>query len=187
MIIDRNLLISVITPIIAGICGFFIRPLFEKKPKLIAYFGHIAAFNSTLPDNRKLHIHTHSVIIRNNGALPANNIKIRHAYLPDFKIYPPVEYSIIDLENNYKEILIPKLISKEQLTISYLYFPPIIASQIHEGIKSDEGFAKVLNVLPTPQLPKWQLRIVQTLFLIGVVATIYFVLIAIKAGLSWCF
>jgi hypothetical protein len=71
------------------------------------------------------------------------------------------------------EIVIPKLVPSEQVSISYLYFPPLLWSQIHAYTKSDEGFAKIINVLPTPQLPKWIANLIWLLVFIGVVSLLY--------------
>jgi hypothetical protein len=54
-----------------------------------------------------------------------------------------------------EEILIPLLAPRQQITISYLYFPPILFNQINRPIYSDEGAARVITVLPQPQPPKW--------------------------------
>jgi hypothetical protein len=51
-----------------------------------------------------------------------------------------------------QDIVIPKLISGEQVTISYLYFPPMTFDQVNDGIKCDQGFAPVL---PRRIYPFW--------------------------------
>jgi hypothetical protein len=47
-----------------------------------------------------------------------------------------------------QDIVIPKLIPGEQVTISYLYFPPMTFDQVNDGIKCDQGFAQAIPVLP---------------------------------------
>ena len=62
---------------------------------------------------------------------------------------------------------------EEQITISYLYAPPLLWSQIHAYTKSDEGFAKILNVLPTPQPKKWIVRAFWALAFVGTASLLY--------------
>ena len=38
--------------------------------------------------------------------------------------------------------------------MSYLYFPPLLWSQINVNTKSDDGFAKIINVISMPQPSK---------------------------------
>jgi hypothetical protein len=42
-------------------------------------------------------------------------------------------------------------------------------------VKSDDGFAKVLNVLPTPQYPRWLFRGIWALVFIGAGSVLYLV------------
>ncbi len=71
------------------------------------------------------------------------------------------------------EIVIAKLVPEEQVTISYLYFPPLVFGEIHAYTKSDEGFAKILKALPTPQYPKWVSHLIWSLVFIGAIAVVY--------------
>ena len=73
----------------------------------------------------------------------------------------------------------PSLVPREQVTVHYLYFPPLLWADINTYVKSDEGLAKVLTVLPTPQAPAWQRRIALILLLVGVITIIYLGLAAI--------
>jgi len=155
-------------PAFTGLGGWFLKTYFEKKPLLIAYYGHIAALSTTDTDGKKFPVFSHSVIIKNNGKLVSKNIRIRHCHLPNsFEIHPPVPYFVVDLERGYKEIVIAQLIPKQQITISYLYFPPVDYSKIHDGILSDEGYAKVIDMIPVPQLKKWQQWIAYILLFVG--------------------
>ena len=76
-------------------------------------------------------------------------------------------------ENGIAEIVLDKLVPNEQIQISYLYAPPLLWSQIHAYTKSDDGFAKIITVLPTPQSPKWVIRMFWVLVLIGFASLLY--------------
>jgi hypothetical protein len=72
-----------------------------------------------------------------------------------------------------KKILFAALPAQFQVTISYLYFPPIVFGQINAPIYCDEGSARQINVLPQPQRPRWVLAILWGLIVIGVIAVVY--------------
>ena len=82
-------------------------------------------------------------------------------------VYPPVQYSIERNPEGAGEIVFPVLVPKEQVTISYLYFPPLLWNQINVNTKSDEGFAKIINVIPMPQPNKAILASVWALVFVG--------------------
>ena len=100
---------------------------------------------------------THTVILRNAGRRSATNVRLRHHYLPDFNVWPSVQYHTEHLPERGTEIVIPVLVSGEQITISYLYFSPVTVNQINDGIKSDQGFAQQIPVLLQQQYAKWVL------------------------------
>jgi hypothetical protein len=86
--------------------------------------------------------------------------------LPEhFQLFPSIPHTVERNVGGIAEIIIPKLVPDEQITVSYLYFPPLLWSQIHACTKSDEDFAKILTVLPT-QLPKWKSRAILALIFI---------------------
>jgi len=180
--IDWNLVATIASPIIALIVGAILNRMLEKRPKLISYLGHVSSFR--LSGDKPTEVYTHSIIVRNAGRQPSHNVRIGHNYLPDnHSLNPSINHSVEVLPDGKREIVIPILVPNEQVTISYLYFPPITWAQIVGMVKSDEGFAKVLKVLPTPQLPKWQISIVTALLFIGLVASFY---VLIKIG-SWIY
>ncbi len=120
-----------------------------------------------------MQVNTHSVVFRNAGRKTANNVRLGHNILPDFQVSPDTEYTVADLPGGGKEIRFPKLVPKKQVTITYLYFPPLTWDQVHTHVESDEGPVKVLNVLPTVQLPRWVITILWLLVGYGVIGLLY--------------
>lgn len=112
-------------------------------------------------------------MVRNSGKLAAKNVRLDHKILPDYKIIPNVKHEISDIPDGGKEILFPILVPNEQITITYLYFPPLTYADVNTQIKSDEGLAKIINVLPTQSLTKLQRWIAYLLLFIGCSTTIY--------------
>ncbi len=175
MTIDWGLVANVVGPIVAVGFGAWLTHTLEGRPSLLSYVLHTNAITtygnsgSTSP----LTVHTHSIVVRNTSKLAANNVRIGHQTLPDFTIYPPVNYTVNVLPDGSSEILIPKLVRSEQITISYLYFPPLTWDKINSYTKSDEGFAKVIPVLLIAPPSAFVKRLIWFLIAIGFSTVIY--------------
>ena len=76
-----------------------------------------------------------------------------------------------------KDIVIPTMVPGKELTISYLYFPPVVYADINAGIESDEGIAKQIPVLLQRIYPKWFNTLVSVLLLIGLTTVLYVLII----------
>jgi len=159
--------------------GPLVQRLFEKRTRLISYVLHPSGVLIHPPDANPLQIHFHAIVIKNDGRKPATNVRIGHALLPDHSIFPDVQRSIVDLPGGGKEILFPVLVPTEQITIQYLYFAPLQWQQLNTNIKSDEGPAKILNVLPTPQISKPAKYAFVAVFIVGIIALLYLLLLVI--------
>jgi hypothetical protein len=88
-------------------------------------------------------------------------------------IEPHLAHTVQALPNWTEEILFPALPARFQVTVSYLYFPPILFSQINAPIYSDEGLARVIDVLPQEQWPRWLSVMLGGLVLIGIIVVAY--------------
>ena len=175
MNINWDLIIKIAVPLFTLGLGKYLDRWLEKRSKLIVYLGHASAF--TIRGNPNGVIHTHAVVLRNAGREAANNVRLGHHVLPEnFQIYPAIPHEVVREPNGAAEIVIPKIVPNEQVTVSYLYFPPLLWSQIHSYTKSDEGFAKALNVIPTPQPPRWMIVVIWSLVFIGSVSLLYLVI-----------
>lgn len=181
MAIDWNAVATVAAPIIALFVGVWVNRRFESRPKLISYFSHVSAFRHIPEGGEPLQVNTHSVVLRNTGRRSATNVRLHHANLPNFNIWPVVVHNIETLPDGSQDIVIPALIPGEEITVSYLYFPPLVAGQINAGIKCDQGFANQITVLLQRQYPRWFNRTVIVLFFVGVVTVCYLGFIGIKA------
>lgn len=150
MSIDIDVVAKIAGPLLSLIVGALVKHYTEAKSKVVYFISHASSF--TLQGQQSTVIHTHTVVVRNTGRKAATNVRLTHATLPlNITTYPPIQHSIQSNPDGSGDIVIPILVPKEQVTISYLYFPPLTWNQIHINIKSDEGFAKALNVIPMPQ------------------------------------
>jgi hypothetical protein len=77
------------------------------------------------------------------------------------------------LPNGGKEIIFPILVPNEQITISYLYFGTTTYTVINTYVTSDEGLAKIIDVIPAPNLAQWQKVLFYILLFVGLSTIIY--------------
>ena len=172
MSIDWNLVVKISVPLGTLVLGKYLDRWLAKRPKLISYLGHVSSF--TLHGQNPMQVYTHAIVVKNAGRVAANNIRVGHNVLPqNYQLIPSVPHTVVQIQTGGAEILIPKLVPNEEITISYLYFPPLTWNQINSYTKSDEGFAKVLNVLPIPRPSKWVIALLWALIFIGVVSLLY--------------
>lgn len=161
-------------PVLGAVAGAAAMRAVEARPKLVTFLGHVSEFHLPATANSPaIDVFTHSVILRNAGKRTATGVRLGHNVLPHFTMRPLVKHEIVDLGGAAREILIPSLVAGEQVEISYLYYPPTTWSQINTHLKCDQGPARVLNVLPTPQLPRWALRVLWILICLGAATALY--------------
>ncbi len=177
--INWYIIAIIAAPIIALFIGAALDRALERRSRLIAYYLHVSSFRTS--GEKPLDVFSHSIIIRNAGRKSASNVRIGHKNLPDFQIYPSISYEISDLPDGSKEICIPTFVPGEEISISYLYCPPITWQVVNTYIKSDEGSAKKVDMLYTRKLPKWANIIVVILLFMGATATIYLLILFIES------
>lgn len=170
---DWKLFAQYTAPVVTLALGALLNHLLERRPKLISYLGHASAVSIKPPAGESFSVHTHSIVVRNGGRKHAANVRLGHAFLPNFSVYPTVDYEVRDLPAGGKEILFPKLVPGEQVTVTYLYYAPDFWANVNTYTKSDDGFAKIVHVLPTPQAPTWLRRVLSTLIVVGAATMVY--------------
>jgi len=182
MTVDWNLVASISMPIITLFLGALLNKLIESREKLIAHLGYISSHRvrSAEPDGEPTLVNTHSVIIKNTGRKAAKNVRLGHTFLPDVNVFPDVDYTTNPLPGGGTEIVFPTLAPKKEVTVSYLYFPPDTWERVNTHIESDEGPAKIVQVLLQQQPKPWQLKIIWFLIIVGLIATVYGLVEAIK-------
>ena len=175
MKIDWSALFEIAKAVVLLFCGGLVTRFFERRAKLVAYFEHVSAFNHTPPEGQPIQVFSHSVILRNAGKETATNVRIHHAVLPSFQIWPQIVHQVEQLTDGSKDIVIPKLVPKEQITISYLYFPPLTYDKTNAGIKCDQGFAQQIAVALQPKASKLTMFFVWSVLIIGAVTSLYLI------------
>lgn len=178
--IDFDAAIKLISPLLVALISAIAKRYVEGKPKLITYLVHSVA-HPMPPDpttgQARGDVHTHTIVVMNTGKKTAHNVRIDHAVLPiSYVVSPPVSHTVSHGQGTSAEICIPVLVPNEQVSISYLYFPPLTWNQINAWVKCDEGMAKAIQVIPTSPPPKPVLWLVWTLTFVGASAVVYFAL-----------
>jgi len=149
---------------------------FERKPKLITYVSHSASFTYSTGHGGKEAVNTHTLVIRNTGSKAATNVRVGHNHLPeDFDISPKRTFKVESIgDGECSDIVFDTVAPSEQITISYLYFPPVFADQIIGLVKSDEGIAKGIDVWLTRRFPPWVNFLITFHVVIGASTIVYF-------------
>lgn len=168
---DIDVFAKLLAPALTAIAGLIVKSYLEARPKLMTYLVHSSAI--PLHDEKNTNVNTHSIVVRNAGKRTAHNVRIGHYFLPAFQIHPQLAHEIIRGTDNSAEIVIPTLVPGEQISISYLYFPPALWSQVHSHCKSDEMAAKYINITPAIQPSKLQLAVVWGLMFVGASTLLY--------------
>ncbi len=175
---ELEVIAKLTAPILTAIVGFIAKKYFEARPKLVTYLVHASAI--PLNDEKETNVNTHSIVVRNAGKRTAHNVRIGHNFLPKgYRLFPQLTHEITEAANGAAEVLIPTLVPNEQVNISYLYFPPVTWSQIHSYCKSDEGSAKLVNIVPSPQINKFQTICLLVLMFVGASTIVYWAFLQI--------
>ena len=143
----------------------------NKRPRVEAFFTHAAShkfFNNN--------INTHSLVLRNSGSTSAKNVHIIHEYLPDeisVEVYPPMGFERNKLDKDRGELVFESLVTKKQITISYMYPPDITYQKIGLHAESDEGLAHIFPINFVRVFPKWVYILIGYFMFIGFVVTTF--------------
>jgi len=173
-VINWQVYATLSAPLITLFLGIAINRAIEKRARLISFLLHATGVPFQPPTGEPFNVNSHTIVVRNAGRKAANNVRLRHHFLPEnFTVFPAVNYQVLQLENTAREIVLPTLVPNEQILVTYLYFSPITFSQINSYTKSDEGFAKIVNVLPSPQPSKWQRYGLRVLEALGAITLLY--------------
>ena len=185
MNIDWGLIVSIASPLVIVVVGVVVGAFLTyslNRPRLTTYIGHTMSHRlpPAGPGLQPCDVHTHSVVIQNTGWRSANNVRLAHSILPSFNVSPDIEHHVSDLPGGGREIRFPSLVPGDQVTVSYLYFPPVIWGQVTSTVKSDEGFAKVSRLIPMMQYPQWVNKLMAVLTFAGTISVLYVLVVLVR-------
>lgn len=144
---DPELAARIFAPLVSLLVGVVVKRYTEARSLLTQFVGHVSQF--TINDEARTRVFTHAIVIRNTGRKSANNIRVGHTVLPpNIELFPNVSHEIKRNTDGSGEIIVECMVPKEQVTISYLYYPPLTWDRIHTYTKSDDGMAKIISVVP---------------------------------------
>lgn len=128
----------------------------QRLRRLAEWIGWVPAGETPAPNLATFPraVNTHAIVVRNVGKKTAHSVRIGHAFFPpSYNIFPPVSHTLQWFHQS-AEIIIPVLAPGEQITVSYLYFPPLLWSQVVGHVKCDEGLAEGVSAIPNAPLSK---------------------------------
>lgn len=176
MPLDWPTIWKIAQPILMLFIGGLVARFFERRPRLVSFLLDASSVVVRPPEGQPTRVHLHSLVVRNAGKKPALNVRVGHNVLPEFTVHPDVAYKVEPLPGGGTEIIFPVLVAGEQVSIQYLYFPPLLWHQVNTHIKSDEGPAKIMSVLPQQQFSRPVQYGLGAVMLIGFVAIGYVLL-----------
>jgi len=139
----------------------------------------LSSFGIPLSTQNIIRVFTHSLTIKNSSNYIAHNVRIGHLVpqpinnIADcISVYPPENYQIREIDE-YQEIVFSSLAPKTEITITYTYLPPVTRDSFYTYVKSDEGYAKIVDVILNKQYPKLVYAVIWIFLVIGVASTIY--------------
>jgi hypothetical protein len=198
--VDFDTATKLVSPILVAIIGGVVKRIVEGKPRLIVYLVHASEHPLPAPAvpqaapqlEGPIHqeqvpappvqavpraAHSHAIVVRNSGKKSAHNVRISHGVLPvSYRVWPPLNYVVNISQDGSGEILIPVLVPNEQLTVSYLYFPPLTWQAVNAWVKSDEGMAKAIQTIPTSPPPRVTIWLLWFLVFVGASTIVYWLL-----------
>lgn len=170
---DWHLFARFAGPVLAAVVGAVVARWWQKKVRLTTYLAHASAVPIQPPEGQAFQVNTHSIVVRNAGQKAATNVRLGHLILPNYSVYPSVAFEEKPLHGGGVELRFPTLVPGEQITVTYLYYSPVFWQNVNSYTKSDEGFARVLSVLPAPQPPQWAVYSVRLLVVVGSATVLY--------------
>lgn len=161
------------------VIGIFLDRIFESRPKLVTYYGHVAAGKLRIANENMsaIQINTHSIVIANRGRKPALNVRVGHypiiSHVKNMvAIYPESGFNVNVIPDVGEEIVFDRLLPKQSIMINYIY-SGLTFNQITRYVRFDEGEAKFLPVVISRQYPKWLVNTFGVIVFIGFITTIY--------------
>lgn len=176
---DLELFLKISGILFTGVFAIVVDRLIRPKPKLVHYVLHPTSVLLKSDQGSEaesiFQVNTHSIVIRNVGRKVAEEVSVGHHMLPNYRVYPDTYFNEVELSQGGIELVFPKLRPKEQLTITYLYYPPNNYVDVHSYVKHNDGFSREIPVLPAQQYSKWIYCLTAMFMALGIATTIYWI------------
>jgi hypothetical protein len=154
MPLDLSFLKTVVPPVATLFVGIWANRRFAERPNVVTSWVHMSTFKVVLENQPPMMINAHSVLVRNLGRRPAEGVRLGHQVLPEnIYVFPDIPWFIEKLPGGSQEIVVPRLLPGQQITVSYLYYPPLTFRNINTDVRSNDGYAKAVSL--DPPWPRW--------------------------------
>ena len=158
---------EIATPLLAVVLATVLARIYDRRPKIYSWILNSGQVTLKNESGEKSIVRTLTVVLRNEGKKPAQNVRISHLNLPQFSTFPTIDMDVEHDEEGGGVITIPKMLPGERVNINYLYFPPLNVSEVHNEVRHDEGFAENVRIEPLRRFPTWFNVTVVVLVVIG--------------------
>lgn len=150
--------------------------LVARRPKVVAFFTHGATFKFFANDSWNP-VNTMGLALQNTGRAAATDIRIVHRRRPlFFQAFPIMNATETLTPQGDWEILIPSILAKQIVFVSYLDGLPLDSTLISYMACSDHVIRQV-PIQFARVLPKWKLYPIVASFLLGAFVIIRFIFI----------
>lgn len=117
-------------------------------------------------------LNVHCFIVRNSGKEPLSHIVVTLNWKPQsMNMYPARPYEGHAGDHNRFSYIFSSLSPGEEIAFEMVSVQADLPSIILVG--SHEAMAKPIHLVPTPSVPRWRIRVVQTLSVAGIAAIVY--------------
>jgi hypothetical protein len=91
----------------------------------------------------------------------------------------PVRYGDRDLPGGGFEIVLDRLVPQQEVAISYMHTEPF--NRFRGQITHADGIAVEISAIPRSEYPRWQVRTLWLLALIGMIAVVFLAILALRS------
>ncbi|MGD0591981.1 MAG: hypothetical protein ABSA44_14470 [Bacteroidota bacterium] len=160
----------IISSILAIATQYFTK-LFEKKVRFVMWLSHRYEFKIPIIEERNVTVFVQTVRLDNLGKLAITDVEIVHKLKPDFFAFdPPQPYEEKTLPDGSHLVAIKSIAPHSGFSMQYfcyINYPNITY------IRSTQGYAEVVPVIPNIVIPKTKMFIFKIIVIVGSTTLIY--------------
>jgi hypothetical protein len=167
-----SVLQRIIEAVVLLVVGALVNRFFEKRPKLIQYLRHSSAVVVRNQDSEMV-VNLHTLVVTNLGRKAAINVRVGHYTLPNYSVFPQTQHTVETLPGGGREIVFPVLRPQQEVSIQYLYYPPLFVGGVNSHVYSDEGIAKNIDTWHVKRYAPWVNFLIVSFMLIGAITVMF--------------
>ena len=168
-----NIFYLVLSAVLGGIINFLLK-FVEPKSRFVVWLSHKYEYNIPLPDGKKVPVYVQTLRIDNLGRFQITDVEIVHKTNPEhFAFDPPQPYEESSLKSGEHLISIKSIAPHTGFSMQFfcvLAYPHLIY------IRSKQGNADVVQVIPRFIRPPWMETGLIVAVIVGFATFIYWLI-----------